>query len=164
MSLRLNDWDAAGLRCYGSVRVNERFDLIGVWSNPDKKNKSLRDYVAESKRYLALHADKLNGESIIIGDFNSNEQWARSCGADAHHSLVQQLADHGLCSAYHHLSGEEPGAESEATFFMYRDAKRPYHIDYAFVHPSRLRQCYVDTSRDWQKLSDHRPVVLEIGE
>ncbi len=122
----------------------------------------MRDYVAESRRYAALHADRLGEGSVLIGDFNSNERWAKTCGADAHHCLVEQLAGLGLVSAYHHMSGEAQGEESRATFFMNRKASRPYHIDHAFVSPARLRACYVDSSRDWSKLSDHWPLVLEL--
>ena len=72
------------------------------------------------------------------------------------------LADVGLCSAYHHQQKEEQGKESTPTFFMHRHADKPYHIDYAFVAPERIRNCSIDTSANWLTFSDHRPLVLEI--
>lgn len=72
------------------------------------------------------------------------------------------LADAGLCSAYHHQQNEEQGKESTPTFFLHRHADKPYHIDYAFVAPERLRDCYIETSEHWLALSDHCPLILEI--
>jgi endonuclease/exonuclease/phosphatase family metal-dependent hydrolase len=74
------------------------------------------------------------------------------------------LAEAGLCSAYHHIQKEAQGEESIPTFFLHRHADRPYHIDYAFASPERIRHCYIETSANWLAISDHRPLILEIEE
>lgn len=102
---------------------------------------------------------------VVMGDFNSNKQWDGKPGRGQrrnHSSVVKMLADAGLCSAYHHRQNEEQGEESTPTFFLHRHADKPYHIDYAFVAPEHIRDCYVEISAHWLALSDHRPLVLEI--
>ncbi len=158
-----NAWDAAGLRWFGSVCIDKAWDLVAVWSNPARKNKALRDYVRELKAYHALHAARFTQDSAMLGDFNSNPCWAGSCGQDAHGSLVAQLGVSGLVSAYHCCCGEEPGKESTPTF-IHRVNKKPYHIDYAFAAPARIRSCRIAASAEWFALSDHCPLVLELDD
>ena len=47
-------------------------------------------------------------------------------------------------------------------FFLHRHADKSYHIDYAFVTPERIRDCYIETTTNWLAISDHRPLILEI--
>ena len=103
---------------------------------------------------------------VVMGDFNSNKQWDGKPGRGKrnHSAVVQMLAEAGLCSAYHHIQKEAQGEESIPTFFLHRHADRPYHIDYAFASPERIRHCYIETSANWLAISDHRPLILEIEE
>ncbi len=151
-----NEWEPFCLRQFACVRVNERFDLLAVWTK--------FRYIEEYYIYHHLHAAKYHPQMIVMGDFNSNKQWDGKPGRGQrnHSSVVRMLADVGLCSAYHHQQKEEQGKESTPTFFMHRHADKPYHIDYAFVAPERIRNCYIDTSANWLTFSDHRPLVLEI--
>ncbi len=160
ISLADNAWDSGGVRFLGSVRVNGDFDLVGVWANPAGKYKPYRSYVQQIKHYVSLHESKISASTVLLGDFNSNQRWAKVCGADSHASLAEQLNRIGLRSAWHVMSGEEPGKESHTTF-VHRSNKKAYHIDYAFSAPSRVLDCTIDNSRDWLQLSDHRPLVLE---
>ena len=77
-----------------------------------------------------------------------------SCDARMHHKR--------LCFAYHRIQNEAQGEESIPTFFLHRHANRPYHIDYAFAAPERIRDCHIETSTNWLAISDHRPLILEI--
>lgn len=151
-----NKWEPICLRQFACVRVNDDFDLLAVWAK-------IR-YIEEYYIYHHLHAEKYHSRMIVMGDFNSNQQWDRKSGRGQrnHSSVVQMLANVELCSAYHHQQHEEQGQESTPTFFLHRHPDKPYHIDYAFVAPERIRDCYIETSEKWLTLSDHRPLVLEI--
>lgn len=153
-----NKWDPLCLRQFACVKVNDHFDLLAVWTK--------FRYIEEYYVYHHLHAAKYHSQMIVIGDFNSNKKWDTKSGRAQrnHSSVVQMLADVGLCSAYHHQQNEPQGLETTPTFFLHRHFDKPYHIDYAFVSPERIRNCYVETSVNWLSLSDHRPLILEIDD
>ncbi len=161
VSLVENQWEAGGHRVFGCVRVNGVLDLLAVWTKPMGSG-SYAAYVRQFLSYHALNAHRFSPDMVVMGDFNSNTQWDGRRWKDTHRDIVQALAQHGLVSAYHHVSGEEPGQESEPSFYQARRADKAYHIDYAFTAPARIRSCGFDNSRDWLALSDHRPLVLEL--
>lgn len=156
VSIADNAWEPYCLRQFACVRVNNSFDLLAVWT----KFRHIEEYYI----YHYLHAAKYHPRMVVMGDFNSSKKWDKKPGRAHrnHSSVVQMLADAGLCSAYHHQQNEEQGKESTPTFFLHRHADKPYHIDYAFVAPERLRDCYIETSENWLALSDHCPLILEI--
>ncbi len=162
VSLVEKQWEAGGHRVFGSVRVNDSLDLLAVWSKPMGSG-SYAAYVRQFLSYHALNAHRFSPKMVVMGDFNSNTQWDGRRWKDTHRDIVQALAQHGLVSAYHHVSGEESGQESEPSFYQARRADKGFHIDYAFAAPARIRSCAFDSSRDWLALSDHRPLVLELG-
>ena len=60
--------------------------------------------------------------------------------------LVRVLSGKGLHSAYHHQTKEEHGRETEPTFYLYRNPAKPYHFDYCFLAPERLRRFEVGSA------------------
>jgi hypothetical protein len=70
----------------------------------------------------------------------------------------------GLTSAYHRQMNEAHGAESQPTFFMYRNIEKPYHFDYAFVSSALLDGSHLalGTPEHFRSMSDHLPLVLDI--
>ena len=76
-----------------------------------------------------------------------------------------ELNQNELYSAYHAVSGDEFGEETEATFYMHKREERPYHIDYAFV-PRGLIGSDVEVTvggyDDWIDASDHVPLLVTI--
>ena len=156
VSITDNAWESLCLRQFACVRVNDSFDLLAVWTK--------FRYIEEYYIYHHLHASKYHSQMVVMGDFNSNKQWDAkpSRGQRNHSSVVQMLADAGLCSAYHHIQNEAQGEESIPTFFLHRHADKSYHIDYAFVAPERIRDCHIETTTNWLAISDHRPLILEI--
>ena len=79
--------------------------------------------------------------------------------------MVKQLADAGLSSLYHQLSGEDQGNESSATFFMQRKLEKPYHIDYIFLSQALLQAATlkVGQPQQWLQHSDHMPLIATFG-
>lgn len=59
-----NNWENYGLRHFISLKINDSFDLIGVWASPP--------YIEEYYIYQQINKSKYNNSTIIIGDFNSN--------------------------------------------------------------------------------------------
>jgi endonuclease/exonuclease/phosphatase family metal-dependent hydrolase len=58
-----------------------------------------------------------------------------------------------------------PGTERDATLFLQRNLKKPYHIDYAFIPKNLLPSSTIEIgeSHTWLKYSDHMPVRVNIG-
>ena len=72
VKLDLVDLDNAGLRYFIPVRVNDDFNLLGIWTNPDMKGNKVVYYPKEVTRYYELHKDSgfFNQDMVMCGDFN----------------------------------------------------------------------------------------------
>ena len=149
-----NNWEKYGLRHFVSAKINNRFDLIGVWASPP--------YIEEYYVYQQIHKDKFSNDTVIIGDFNSNAIWDNNHRERNHSEVVRQLNDIGLVSAYHYTTNEEQGKELTATFYLHRNTTKAYHIDYCFIKPERIRKMEILDKAEWLKYSDHIPLIVEI--
>lgn len=152
-SLSRLDWEPYCLRHFLPVRVNDSWNLLGVWA--------AKPHIEEYYVYHCIHRDKMDERTVVIGDFNSNQRWDTKHNARSHSAVVRMMAEAGLVSAWHAAHGEEQGRESVPTFYLYRRADRPYHIDYAFVAPQRLLSCEI-VQDECFACSDHRPLVVDI--
>lgn len=158
------DWeDNHGLLKYFlPVRVNNKFTLIGVWTH--------KNYCVQCFDYITANESKINEDCIFIGDFNSNitqdynkpkkKTWAK---------CVEFFEKHGLCDAYHYVTGEEQGKEKMPTHYLYRHLDRPYHFNHCLVNKKRIVDFAVGEHNDWLKnvegksTSDHMPIIIDIG-
>nr|WP_122012990.1 endonuclease/exonuclease/phosphatase family protein [Maliibacterium massiliense] len=147
-SIRENSWPSYTLRHFLSVRVNDAFDLLAVWT--------CKPYIEAYCIYQSIHFDRITEDTVIIGDLNSNPIWDRAHGMRSHTRVVGELARKGLYSAYHSVTGERPGAETTATFYLYRHLDKGYHTDYCFVAPRRLRAFKI-LENTWTQYADHLP-------
>jgi endonuclease/exonuclease/phosphatase family metal-dependent hydrolase len=102
-----------------------------------------------------------------MGDLNTNLFWDSHHPAGENHTALMDLTEKlGLVSAYHHFFGEAQGAETRPTCYLLWKRERPYHLDYCFVPKSwasRIRRVEVGTFEEWQKHSDHRPLLVELS-
>ncbi|ELY66378.1 exonuclease/endonuclease/phosphatase family protein [Natronococcus jeotgali] len=148
------------------VRIVEKPDLklLNVWAMNNKENPKKR-YIGQLWTALQ-HYDFLDEDCIIAGDVNWNVQWDENpkyglCGD--YMDVISDLEDHGLCSAYHTISGDKYGDESESTFYMHRKEDRPFHTDHFFI-PSRLVDSVsnfeVGEHITWSEHSDHMPLTI----
>ena len=112
ITLQNNNWDSYCLKNFLSVRINNKFDLVAVWA--------CKPYIEEYYIYQSIHIDKYNSNTILIGDFNSNQIWDNSYGDRNHSQTVSELNEAGLVSAYHYITGEKQGKEKQNTFYLYR--------------------------------------------
>lgn len=121
VKLELQDLDDDGLRYFIPVRVNDSFNLLGIWTNPNTKNTDTQKYPNEILKYHELHGDSgfFDEDIIICGDFNCDARLKRM-HAKKVHMVVETLKKHNLVDTYHYLNDEVQGEETKATFFMYR--------------------------------------------
>jgi len=150
----MNDWPVYCLRHFLSLKINNSFDLLGVWAGAP--------YIEEYCIYQAINIDKYNEDTIIIGDFNSNAIWDKQHGKRNHSAVVEQLKNKGLISAYHYLTGEAQGSEMQNTFCLYKNPDKKYHIDYCFLNPRHITDFRIVNEDVWLELSDHFPIQIMI--
>lgn len=147
-------WENFGLRNFLPIRINDTFNLLGVWA--------CKPYIEEFFIYEKIHHNKLNANDVIMGDFNSNACWDRQHGKRNHTEVTSSLKERGLDSAYHVIKNERLGQETEPTFCLYRKLDRQYHIDYCFCDPSRIIDFKIHTELNWLAYSDHFPIEVTL--
>ncbi len=154
IKIQKNNWKSYCLRNFLSVKVNDEFDLVGVWA--------CKPYIEEYYIYQSINIKKYNKNTIIIGDFNSNLIWDKKNNTRNHTNVVNELERKGLSSAYHTVYNENQGCESIKTFYLYRHKDKGYHIDYCFIDKNRIKNFEILNDLNWLKLSDHIPIIIEI--
>ncbi len=144
-------------------RINETFDLLGVWAHQNDSSRFA--YIGQLWKYLQTNRQQL-GNTILAGDFNGNPIWDRKKWWWNYSDVVRELREIGIESIYHQFTGDVPGKEQQPTLFLLKSKFRPYHIDYLFApkaYADRLLDVQVGKYEDWITLSDHMPVVGEFG-
>lgn len=152
--LKNNNWNAYCLRNFLSINIDKKFDLVGVWA--------CKPYIEEYYIYQNINYNKINNNTIIIGDFNSNKKWDKKHYDRNHSNVVNELKEKGLISAYHYINNEEQGEESKNTFYLYRHLDKGYHIDYCFIDKTKIKSFEILYNESWLKYSDHLPIMITI--
>lgn len=140
------------------------FLLFAIWAMDNKQN-PIASYIGQVWLAVNYYQSILTENSIVIGDFNSNQIWDEKTRAGNHTDVVNFLNDLGIESLYHKQFNETQGKESLRTFFMYRNLEKPYHIDYVFASQSIIKNGYKLTLGDsarWIDKSDHVPLILDL--
>ena len=141
------------------------FTLYAIWANnpQDKKNQ----YVGQIWKAISEYDQLLNvGSTILTGDFNSNTIWDRPSRIGNHSAVVEVLADKKIHSIYHKCFLQIQGQEKHPTFYLHRDKKKPYHLDYCFASEdllSKVKRFKVGTYKNWIEHSDHSPLFVEFN-
>jgi exodeoxyribonuclease-3 len=138
------------------------FNLLAIWAMNDKENRRQR-YIGQVWLAVNRYKTLLSGSILIAGDFNWNKIWDHSRHLYGNLTqTVEFLSARGIKSLYHTFSQEAFGQETQPTLYMYRKADKPYHVDYIFGSAD-LRNCLqsfeVGTYSNWQKQSDHMPII-----
>lgn len=154
VDIKDNHWETYCLRNFISVKINNDFDLVGVWA--------CKPYIEEYYIYQNINLCNINKNTIIIGDFNSNQIWDNQHEKRNHTTVVNELKYKGLVSAYHFIKKENQGEETENTFYMYRHLDKGYHIDHCFILENRIKEYHILSDKEWIDYSDHIPLLLEI--
>lgn len=148
------DWPSYCLQWFLPVQVNNSFDLLGVWA--------CKPYISEYYIYQNINMSRFRSDMVIIGDFNSNAIWDKEHKVRNHSTVVRELSEIGLASAYHSTTLELQGCESTPTFYQYRHKDKGFHIDHCFVAPSRISNFQVLTQPHFSEFSDHQPLCLDL--
>jgi exonuclease III len=165
ISIEPDELQSDGLQTFLPCRIQRSVLLIGVWTR-QTESYDYR-YIGQLWKYLQLHKAALEANtSLVMGDLNSNVIWDRRHSVAKHSDVVRELANIGLESAYHRVRSVPQGKEPDPTFFLQRDLKKPYHIDYAFIPAAWLQSCTVEIgdSTHWLKYSDHMPLRVEVDD
>jgi hypothetical protein len=140
------------------------FLLFAVWAMDNKQNPLAR-YIGQVWNAVNYYQTTLTYNTILIGDFNSNQIWDDKERVGNHTDVVNFLNNFKIESLYHKQQNEVQGQESLKTFFMYRNLEKPYHIDYVFASHEIIKNGYNLTfgnPTDWTDKSDHVPLILDI--
>lgn len=142
------------------------FILFAVWAM-DSKTDDKERYIGQVWKAVRHYENMLKGsQCVVIGDFNSNKIWDRKPRCGNHSAVVELLRATGLESLYHLQEGIPQGEEKTPTFFLYRNASRPYHIDYCFMS-QRLRYegatFQIGTPDMFLRQSDHMPIKTDLA-
>jgi len=141
------------------------FLLFAIWAMDNKQNPLAR-YIGQVWNAINYYQTILGENSILIGDFNSNQIWDTKDRVANHTDVVNFLMELNIESLYHKQFGEEHGKESLKTFFLYRNIEKPYHIDYVFASGNIIENGYnliLEPSENWIDKSDHIPLILDVS-
>ena len=139
------------------------FLLFAIWAMDSKENPNHR-YIGQVWLAINFYKKLLNINTILIGDFNSNQIWDEKERVGNHTDVVNLLAEKRIISLYHEQEKIKHGEEKEHTFFMYRNTEKKYHIDYAFASEDLIKKGYVfkiENYLNWKHLSDHTPLIID---
>ena len=143
--------------------INKQFQLLAVWTH--QNNSPNFGYIGQFWKYLQVNKSKLEN-SIIVGDFNSNAIWDQWDRWWNHSDVVKELKDLSVESAYHVSTNEDHGKETIPTFYLQRNEKKSYHIDYCFASSnilSKMDSLSIEPITKWTNLSDHSPMVINFN-
>ena len=160
------NWEGNGLQLFLPARVNDQFNLVGVWTK--YANSPTFRYIGQLWKYLELHKEKMAAShTVLCGDLNSNKIWDVWDRWWNHSDVVRELNGINMVSLYHVVTGEEQGAESVPTFYHQRNLQKPYHIDYAFASKDlcnmQRNTVSVGSHNEWLEFSDHVPFAFTIA-
>lgn len=166
---KLDEYYDTDFKNFIALRVNDSFNLLGVWTVKGQINGKKVEYVEMIHDFLDENISLFDENLIMCGDFNSNSIWDKQHrtkdndgNAKDQTNLNRKLESCNLFSVYHELNNEEQGKESQSTFYLYRHLDKPYHIDYVYAAEDRVTDLKIGDVEKWINDSDHMPIVFEI--
>ena len=138
------------------VQAPQPFVFVGVWTH--------KPYNAVAWEAMTACVAAADGMPVVAaGDFNSSPRVVGQ-QRDSPRFLQRMRDELGLVSAYHHVHGEAPGAETRATYYFLFNESRPFHLDYCFLPETwlgHLAGMEVGSFAAWPQ-SDHRPLTVDL--
>lgn len=157
----------AGTHCL-AADTDFGFGVLGIWACPPKGS----TYGAQVRSAIREHADWLaDAPAVVAGDFNVQPGGSEDTKTGVLRAVFADMAELGYVSAYHHVTGDEYGAESSPTYFHRRKKDEGFHIDFCFVHRDLVPRVsslqvggfdeYVAPKGAQTGLSDHVPLIVD---
>lgn len=138
--------------------IDEKTTILGVWTHYNNSPKYA--YIGQLWKYMQVNKASLK-DALIIGDFNSNSIWDKVNRDWNHSDVVKEFLNMGIESFYHLTTKEEHGKESQPTFFLHRNLKKSYHLDYIFGNKD-FKNFEIGEPKKWLEISDHLPIICDI--
>jgi hypothetical protein len=157
---------------YDITGNNKEFNIFVVWTKDklysrinDKKiydNYFSLSYVENIHCAIDFYKNIINNETIIIGDFNSNEKWDKEYDESRNHSyLIKRLKEFELENA----SGFYEKNTDQTYYYKYNGRKYSVIDDYCFVGKYfKIKNYEVGDKDKYLKYSDHRPIKIIFNE
>lgn len=137
------------------------FTLFAVWACHDK----YLTYNGVIKFAIKQYQDVIKDPCVVIGDWNANAIWDSKTG-EGFSFNANSLTTKGMTSAYHSWFNEAYGRETRPTYYHRKRENEKFHIDYCFLSPqlrNKLGSVAIGSFDDWQKLSDHMPLIIDLN-
>lgn len=151
----LEKWENEEFQHFIPVRVNDSFNLLGVWAMPK--------YVEMIHDYLDANDELFDENLIICGDFNSSVEFNGHHPKNKNHTVLnEKLESKGLFSVYHDLTEEVQGEEKSKTFYMYRHLNNNFHLDFVYAKKGSITEFKILDQYKWITVSDHLPLAFRI--
>lgn len=154
--------DAGRLQMFLPCRIND-VSLLAIWTK--EADSPTFKYIGQLYKWLQLHRHHLiGGETMVIGDLNSNAIWDVWDRWWNHSDVVNDLEGIGIRSLYHTQTGQAQGEETTPTFFLHRNTLKHYHIDYAFLSEDLRSGAHLEVGTPdlWLEHSDHMPMIIDL--
>jgi exodeoxyribonuclease-3 len=144
------------------VTGRTRFNLLAVWALNFRAGSggTLLDALCHYREFLAAT------EAVVAGDFNNSIFWDRPDKRTNFAKIADTVAELGLTSAYHAVTGEAFAQERSPTLWFLKRPQQGYHIDYCFVPRRWLTgpvSVWVGQAEQWLAYSDHAPLVVSVA-
>jgi endonuclease/exonuclease/phosphatase family metal-dependent hydrolase len=156
-----HDYHGRILQWFLPIRVNDKFNIVAVWNH----HAEAKAFAYIGQFWLFMQNNKsLLKNTIICGDFNSNKIWDSWDRWWNHSDCVRELSEMNIFSIYHENNNVEPGTETQKTFYLQKNAKKGYHIDYIFAdkkYIKRTKHLIFGSFNKWKDKSDHVPMLWE---
>ena len=139
--------------------------ILGAWAYNHRAIKFGNDVSGNTIDAIKYYRDWLvkgSSRCIFGGDLNNSIIWDKRNNDNNFQNINSSLNDLGFKSAYHLLSRDKFGSESEATFYHTKKESKKYHIDYLYTRSLDIKSVNIGKFHDWIKLSDHCPMTIEV--
>ena len=151
----LKQYESEEFKHFIPVRVNDSFNLLGVWA--------MQKYVEMIIDYFDANEGLFDEDLIMCGDFNSSVEFNNHHPKKKNHTVLnEKLESKGLFSVYHDLTEDVQGKEKSKTFYLYRHLNNNFHLDFVYAKKDSISEFKILDQYKWITLSDHLPLAFEV--
>ncbi len=154
------NWETFGLNHYLAVKIENKFDLIGILTeNPG--------YIRDACVYLQMYEKLFTNKSenvLLCGDLNSFKKDKYTSKTKNIETYFKELYEMNIHSCYHDTYDKKLGDKEELKTFISPNGKR-YHIDYIFTnmeYSGFFIEDFDNFKVSGKNISDHVPLGVNV--